>query len=901
MVLTKIKVKRGATTAWHQPAPAEGVDPTVLEEGEIGYDYETNTIKICHNAAGSARWADLPAANLRTGGSTPSTNLSEKQFFFNTVTKQLSIYFNGAWQTVAGTGGTGTGLENGTVQGQIKYWDNTQLKWLNLNPSEGYLKWNGTLLQWDSSVDQAVDSALSFSSTNPPTNTLVTQNIKYAADQPLTVREVGGLTVGIDISNKTVKEVLTMILFGSTAPSTDPTTVSYTPQTGYNNGPVAFSISGLNLANVDAVKMSRSGSADIIATDLVSEAEFITCTFDLDDKDSANNWMINMFVGENSYPVGYFTIQHAVPTISGVSPNTCEYNQTLTGVQITGANYNNGATVYLSRSGYNQIDATNITVVDANHITCNIWIPNVASYTGSWNLYVKNADGTPSAAYTFVVSAPDLPAPVVTSLNPVSALEGASAQITVNGSYFQNGASVRLGNSLIVNPANFVDASTLTAQFSLPVGDTGVKTVTVTNPDTKTSNTNITFTIMGAQPTVTSVSPTQNNIGVSTQFTVNGGYFNNGCKVILKKTGETDVVIDTSWISANQIKFVSTLSGMAEGLWEVHVRNLDNQVSANTAVTIRANPPLPNISAISPQSSERSSTIAMTITGSNFRAGATVTMSNGTETINGTGVVITTTQITCNFDMSTRTAGNWTLTVTNTDLNASSKTFCLQPFVPGVTSIEPPTLMNNATYNLAVNGTNFETGANNYSYVVVSKSGQSDRAIVQTVSKTSTRIEVKVDMNGAQSGTNWDVYVKTINPCGTVKTCPTPGVLAVTSPPSAGSGLYVGLKDYNVVVPGDFTGLTDLGGLTFTDGWTPPSSQLVTFTVTADPYYTAVVLYPAALLAASAIKNALNMDMLATGDWIYQADKTIEGTVYKAYMYNGYLTDTTSFTFYWAV
>ena len=59
--------------------------------------------------------------------------------------------------------------------------------------------------------------------------------------------------------------------------------------------------------------------------------------------------------------------------------------------------------------------------------------------------------------------------------------------------------------------------------------------------------------------------------------------------------------------------------------------------------------------------------IISNLAGSNFNAGATVKLTNAGESITATNVVVTSTQITCDFDLSYRKAGKWSVNVTNTN------------------------------------------------------------------------------------------------------------------------------------------------------------------------------------------------------------------------------------------
>ncbi len=84
-------------------------------------------------------------------------------------------------------------------------------------------------------------------------------------------------------------------------------------------------------------------------------------------------------------------------------------------------------------------------------------------------------DGSPT-------SAPDNPAPTITSLSPASVSAGGPAfTLTVNGSGFIEGSTVRWAGS--ARPTTFVSSTRLTAQIAASdIGTSGMAAITVTNP-----------------------------------------------------------------------------------------------------------------------------------------------------------------------------------------------------------------------------------------------------------------------------------------------------------------------------------------------------------------------------------------------------------------------------------
>ena len=152
---------------------------------------------------------------------------------------------------------------------------------------------------------------------------------------------------------------------------------------------------------------------------------------------------------------------------------------------------------------------------------------------GEYGLVVTGADGTTedyaallkvskSVALDFSEDPPDAPPPVpspsVSSVSPTTFQRppsGTQAEsMTVNGADFQSGATVAItapsGTNGISNvQASFTSAAALDVTFDLAsTASAGARTVTVTNPDTKTGSKVSAFTVTG-QPTLTlgSVAP----------------------------------------------------------------------------------------------------------------------------------------------------------------------------------------------------------------------------------------------------------------------------------------------------------------------------------------------------------------------------------------------------------
>src|SRR5205823_1502041 len=104
-----------------------------------------------------------------------------------------------------------------------------------------------------------------------------------------------------------------------------------------------------------------TGQADITATavTVVSDTK-ITCTFDLTGK-KAGQWNVEVTNTNQMMPGTLnngFTVRNAVPTVTGITPNSGKNTGTINITNLAGTNFIMGATVTL-RKGGSSIMATN--------------------------------------------------------------------------------------------------------------------------------------------------------------------------------------------------------------------------------------------------------------------------------------------------------------------------------------------------------------------------------------------------------------------------------------------------------------------------------------------------------------------------------------------------------------
>ncbi|MFM8305456.1 MAG: IPT/TIG domain-containing protein [Actinomycetota bacterium] len=170
-----------------------------------------------------------------------------------------------------------------------------------------------------------------------------------------------------------------------------------------------------------------------------------------------------------------------------------------------------------------------------------------------------------SSAGTLVVGTPPGP---ITLVSPSSGPTGGGTSITIDGSGFVSGATVRVGTSACTNVV-FVDSTRITCDT--PAGTTGVADVTVTNPDTLSATATGAFTYVAPAPTVSGVLPTSGPVAGGTSVTISGTGFVAGATVTIggvactsvSVTNATTLTCRTGKHAAGVVDVVVTVSSQA--------------------------------------------------------------------------------------------------------------------------------------------------------------------------------------------------------------------------------------------------------------------------------------------------------------------------------------------------
>jgi hypothetical protein len=265
-------------------------------------------------------------------------------------------------------------------------------------------------------------------------------------------------------------------------------------------------------------------------------------------------------------------------------------------------------------------------------LTVNWYRSFYPNYTPIW---VVNPDGVIAGWVSLFINAPP---PAISSLSPASVPAGRSFTLTVNGSYFQNGARIRWGNSAILATSynNPNQTQTLTAYVPASVNwfrssYPNVQPITVVNADGLVSN-SVNLVIAKPQPVVSAISPA--SVSAYSAFTLNvtGSGFVSGAQIRFGSTLLTTTYGSPSTLSAAVPITTNWYRSSYPNSYPISVVNPDGAVS--NAATLTVAKPKPQIISLNPSSVPAYSAFRLTINGVNFTPGEEVQIGGATLGVN---------------------------------------------------------------------------------------------------------------------------------------------------------------------------------------------------------------------------------------------------------------------------
>ena len=388
---------------------------------------------------------------------------------------------------------------------------------------------------------------------------------------------------------------------------TPPKLTGISPATGPTTGDTTVAITGTDIqmgatvlfGNVPAAQINSVTSTSIEAVTPVHDPGNVDVK--ITNPDTRSDTLLAAFAFEGSPP----PIGGPAPTISSVLPNSGPVVGG-TVVTITGTDFQSGATVTFGQTPAAVVfsSATQLLATTPAHAP------------GTVDVIVRNPD-TQSAMVSGGFTYQPVPAPTTISLLPTSGPEAGGTLVTVWGTNFLAGATVSFGGvaaaSVTVTSATQLGAVT-------PPHAAGVVDVRVTNPDDQFATLVGAFTYGTPPPAIISISPSSGTIAGDTSVTITGTGFQPG---VPGTTVTFGAVAGTGVNVLSSTKIQVTTPAHAVGAVDVRVTNPDSQSATLAGGYTYVTSPV--IAALSVDSGLSIGGTPVTIRGSNFAGGATVT------------------------------------------------------------------------------------------------------------------------------------------------------------------------------------------------------------------------------------------------------------------------------------
>lgn len=399
----------------------------------------------------------------------------------------------------------------------------------------------------------------------------------------------------------------------------------------------------------------------------------------------------------------------AAPTITGTS-----YSFTLptggTTATIFGTNFATGATVT-----FGGIAATSVTVVSSTQVRA-VTPPHAV---GSVDVKVTNPDGLSATMHNGFTYSATPPEPLtVSSVSPLVSAASGGTTIAITGTGFIDGMAVSFGNFAAASVS--VQSSTLLLATT-PAGPTGTVSIVVVDPSGRAALYNG-FPYSGAattpatstpgQPVISSVSPATGPASGGTAVTISGAGFSSPATVTFGSAAATNVTV----VNATQI--TATTPPGTLGPVAVLVSAAGGQVGGLTAGFTYAEA-RPVVTAVSPASGSAAGGTSITITGTGFPAGATVSVGGAPATnvsvVSATQIVATTPAGTAGPAAVTVTAPGGAISgLASAFTFTSAGTSTTPPAdgdIPAITSVNPATGPASGGTGITITGSGFMSGA----------------------------------------------------------------------------------------------------------------------------------------------------------------------------------------------
>lgn len=404
-----------------------------------------------------------------------------------------------------------------------------------------------------------------------------------------------------DVIVRTSDGQSTTVTAGFTYAYPAPTITSLSATSGFAVGGQALTITGTNFLASPTVTFGGAAATNVVRT----SATQITLT-----TPPGTPGLVDVVVTNSDTQsvtrTGAFTYV-AAPVLSSITPVHGPV-QGGTRVTLTGTDFTRGAVVLLGGVPAFAVDVVNSTTITA--------VTN-AGAPGLVDVRVVNADtqaSTLTGAFTYD------PAPTLESATPISGSTAGGTAVTLTGTGFLTGATVFFGSDAATT-VTLVSSTELTA--TTPAHAVGVVSITVRNLDNQSALLPRAYRFV-APPSVASLSPDTGDVAGGTVVHITGAGFNAGTTVSFGGTAATQVALNSS----TEIDAVTPAH--MPGVVDVVVSAAGASATLTGAFTYTRG--APTLTAVAPASGPTAGGTLLTLTGTGFAPGATISVGGSAAT-----------------------------------------------------------------------------------------------------------------------------------------------------------------------------------------------------------------------------------------------------------------------------
>jgi len=443
-------------------------------------------------------------------------------------------------------------------------------------------------------------------------------------------------------------------------------------------GGTRITINGSDFIGIESVTFGSKLCTDVI---IVSETT-LTCIL---PSNGAGEVVVTILGKGNRIARTTFTYTYDDLTLTSVTPNGGKKSEESL-ITLRGTGFQSTSEITIDDS-----DCTPVVFIDSTLMKCTAPAKDAGDYT----LTITNSNGqTTERSFTYKDQ------PVITSIEPDFGSNLGGTIITIFGSNFSTGATVKIGSRTCYDVTVDEDEGTITC--TAPIMSKGTYNVTVTNPD--------------LQPATLNASYTAEEIPLITSLSVSSGPSSGGTTInIIGKNFSNTSTVSIGGVACATLTYFSSLrlncvtAEMSSETYDVVVTNTNGH-SGTLENGFTFIPP-PEIEDVSPGFGRLTAGTEITITGSHFLSGATVAF--GTDSIANfsacTNVQVEPDRITCSAPA--RAEGVVNVYVTNPDGQSAVSTSAYRfQGPPTITSISPLVGDPDGDTTIEISGTNFSEG-----------------------------------------------------------------------------------------------------------------------------------------------------------------------------------------------